>query len=260
MENKGYIEIHIEGRKGQLPLSPDNYDISELRIILAQIDELLFPALERKNRPVISYEINEGSVRHIFRTSLQVIIGFNAIIGQIQSKKAIDFLEYPTAKAFYSLQEAARKQNYSFEISTSELNTNRLTIDPSTEYSLPVDDWVSTEIYFYGEITNMGGKTNPNVHVTVPGLATFRIQTPRETISHYEHNPLYKPLGVRAFGRQNIATGEIDSGSLVFVDFIDYSPDYDDNYLDSLIDKAQNAWADVPDADIWLHELRGATY
>jgi hypothetical protein len=60
MENKGYIEIHIEGKKGQLSLTPDTYDISELRIILNQVEELLFPSTERKNRPIVAYEIKEG--------------------------------------------------------------------------------------------------------------------------------------------------------------------------------------------------------
>jgi hypothetical protein len=260
MENKGFIEIHISGKKGQLQLSPDMYDISELRGLLDYAEQLLFPAMERKSRPIVSYEIKDGSVRHIFTTSLQVIIGFNAVLGQIQSIKNINFLEYSTAKAIYALQETARKQNYSFEISTSIPNTTRLIIDPSTDYSLPDNEWVSGEFYFYGDITNMGGKTNPNVHVSVPGLATFKIQTPRDTLAQYDHNPLYKPLGVRATGRQNIATGEIDSGSLAFVEFIDYSPDYDEKYLDSLINKAQSSWADVPDADAWLRELRGEAY
>lgn len=110
MENKGYIEIHIEGLKGQMPLSPGNYDISELRGLLDRAEQLLFPALERKNRPVVSYEIKDGSVRHIFKTSLQAIIGFNAVLGLVADKRAIDFLEYPTAKAFYALQETARKK------------------------------------------------------------------------------------------------------------------------------------------------------
>ena len=260
MENKGFIEIHITGKKWQLSLTPETYDISELRAILGHAEELLFPALERKNRPIIAYEIKDGSVRHLFKTSLQVVIGFNAVLGQIQEKKAIDFLEYPTAKAFVALQETAKKQNYSFEISTSVDHTNRLSIDPSTDYTLPTDEWVSAELYFYGDITNMGGKTNPNVHVSVPGLASFRIQTPKETLAHYEHNPLYKPLGIRATGRQNMATGEVDACSLKFVEFIEYSQEYDENYINSLIDKAKDSWADVEDADEWLRDLRGADY
>jgi hypothetical protein len=260
MENKGYIEIRITGIKGQLPLSPETYDISELRLLLDRADELLFPAMERKNRPIIAYEVKDGSVRHFFKTSLQVIIGFNAVLGQVQDKKSIEFLEYPTAKAFSEFQEIARKQNYSFEISTSEPKTARLLVDPSTNYTLPENEWVSGEFYFYGDVTNMGGASNPNVHVRVTGLKTFIIKTPREILAHYERNPLYKPLGVRAAGRQNPATGEIDAGSLKFVEFIDYTTDYDEAYLNSLIEKAKTSWADVADADEWLRELRGAAY
>ncbi len=258
MENKGYIEIHVSGKKGPLALTPDTYDISELRFMLDQAEQLLFPAIERKSRPIVAYEVKDGSVRHVFKTSLQVIIGFNAILGQIKGNNAIDFLEYPTAKAFFALQETARKQNYSFEVSTSVPNTNRLIIDPTTQYNLAEDEWVTAEFYFYGDVTNMGGKTNPNVHVSVPGLATFRVQTPKEVLAHYEQNQLYKPLGVRATGRQNAATGEVDIGSLSFLEFIDYAPDYDEKYLDSLINKATGSWEGVVDADAWLHELRGA--
>ena len=72
MENKSHIEIHITGKKGQLSLSPDTYDISELRSLLDRAEQLLFPTIERKNRPIVSYEIQDGSVRHIFKTSILI--------------------------------------------------------------------------------------------------------------------------------------------------------------------------------------------
>ena len=78
MEKIGHIEITITGSKGNIKLSPDNYDIKEIKNILEQAENLLFPS-EKKERPVISYNIEEGSVKHIFKTSLQVIIGFNAV-------------------------------------------------------------------------------------------------------------------------------------------------------------------------------------
>jgi len=260
MENKGFIEIRVSGKVGQLPLTPDTYDISELRVILDQAEQLLFPSVERKSRPLVSYEIKEGSVRHVFKTSLQVIIGFNAVLGQIAEKRSIEFLEFPSAKAFYSLQQTALKGNYSFEITTSLPGSSKLSIDPSTHYTLPADDWVTSEFYFYGDVMNMGGKSNPNVHVNVAGIGLVRIQTPREVLAEYDHNPLYKPLGVRAHGRQNLVTGEIDTGSLKFVEFIDYAPEYNESYLNNLILKASESWSDVNDVDEWLRELRGAAY
>ena len=86
MEKKGHIEIRITGKKGNLDLSPDNFDIKEIMAVLEQVDNLLFPN-DKSNRPVISYAIEEGSVKHHFKTTIQAIIGFNAILGQINTKQ-----------------------------------------------------------------------------------------------------------------------------------------------------------------------------
>ncbi len=259
MENKGYIEIRVMGKKGELPVSPKTYDISEIRTTLDQAEKLLFPH-DRKSRPSINYEISEGSVRHRFWTTLQVIIGFNAVLGQIKEKGTLEFLEYPTAQAISALQDSARNQNYSFDIATSIDRTNHVVIDPTTDYAMPQEQWVEAEFYFYGDVTNMGGKQQPNIHVSAPGLGVHIIRTPKEVLVAYENNPLYKPLGVRATGRQNLATGELDSHSLKFKEFVEYSPDYDEKYLNSLIEKAGETWADVKDPDEWIRELRGGIH
>ena len=82
MHKTAYIEIRISGTKANLNLTPDNYDIREIIAILENTEDLLFPH-EKRDRPTISYKIEEGSVRHILKTSIQYIIGFNAVIGQI---------------------------------------------------------------------------------------------------------------------------------------------------------------------------------
>ena len=71
MEKKGHIEIRIAGKKGNLDVSPDNFDIKEIISVLEQVDNLLFPN-DKANRPVISYGIEEGSVRHLF-THLSIL-------------------------------------------------------------------------------------------------------------------------------------------------------------------------------------------
>ncbi|MGY6561000.1 MAG: hypothetical protein ACXITV_02725, partial [Luteibaculaceae bacterium] len=47
-------------------------------------------------------------------TSIQHIIGFNAIIGQVNQVQNIDFLDLGTAKAFENIQDIAKKRNYAF--------------------------------------------------------------------------------------------------------------------------------------------------
>ena len=134
MEKTGQIEIRVKGRKGNLELSPDQYDIREIMEVLQNAENLLFPGTKR-SRPVISYDIAAGSVRHIFRTTLQAVIGFNAILAQINTEHySVDFLELPTARAFEFFQQLAQKHDYEYEISTSVAESSSVIINRETRF------------------------------------------------------------------------------------------------------------------------------
>ncbi|MEJ0055510.1 MAG: hypothetical protein WDN75_07560 [Bacteroidota bacterium] len=256
MEKTGYIEIKIKGSKGNLELTPDNYDIREIISMLENAENLLFPS-EKKDRPTISYKIEEGSVKHIFKTSIQYIIGFNAILGQINESKNIDFLDRPTAKAIEEFQETAVKKDYIFTISTSTQNSNQVRIDRSTNFFRSEAIWADAEFYFYGRVTNAGGKDKANIHILTDELGTLRIDTPITFLEDYEDNLLYKTFGVRAIGKQHSETGEIDKTNLRFIELVDYETKYDEQYLKSLRAKAKKNWLGAIDGNKWLKNFRG---
>lgn len=256
MENLGFIEIRITGSKGNIELSPDNYDIREIIAILENAENLLYPG-DKKERPIITYNIEEGSVKHILKTSIQFIIGFNAIIGQVNEIHDIDFLELSTAKAFENIQNIAIKKDYSFTIKTSLENTNEVKVDRTTRYVRTEAIWADAEFYFYGKITNAGGKDKANIHILTSELGTIRIQTPISFLEAYEENLLYKTIGIRAVGKQHSATGQIETNTLKFIELVDYHPKYDDLYLKGLRDKAKKSWLERIDPDKWLKEIRG---
>jgi hypothetical protein len=255
MKNIGYIEIRITGFSGNIRLTPETFDIKELTEVIEQAEKMLFPG-DRKERPLISYQIEEGSVKNIFKTSAQIIIGFSAVLGQIQTSQNIDFLELNTAKAIESFQETAIKKDYTFEISTSLPQTPRLQIDKTTFFYRTQDNWVDAEFYFYGRIIDAGGKEKANIHLFSPETGTIRIQTPQEILANAEENILYKTYGIRAKGKQNSVTGEIDKSSLNFIELLDYTTIYNEKYLKSLRDKAKS-WIGNIDADEWLKNIRG---
>ena len=118
MDKIGDIEIRVVGKSGNLELKPDNYDIRNIASILQNVEDLLFPN-NKKDRPIITYDIQEGSVRHIFKTPIQYIIGFSAILGQIQESNSIDFLDLKTARAIENIQQLAQQKNYEFQFTTS---------------------------------------------------------------------------------------------------------------------------------------------
>ena len=256
MEKIGYIEIRISGSKGNLQLNPDNYDIREIISILENAENLLFPS-DKKDRPTISYKIEDGSVRHIIKTSVQFIIGFNAIIGQVNEVQNIDFLELGSARAFENIQDIASKKNYTFTISTSIEKSNEIKIDNSTRFYRSETVWAEAEFYFYGKVTNAGGKDKANIHVLTEDYGSIRIETPISFLEDYDENMLYKTLGVRAIGKQQSETGELDKSSLKFVELIEYNPKYDEAYLSELRNKAKKSWLDKINPDQWLKDIRG---
>lgn len=256
MERKGYIEIKVDGSKGNFKLTPDNYDIRDIISILEQAENLLFP-INKKERPTISYDIEEGSVKHIIKTSLQVIISFNAILSAIeQHNYSIDFLESPTAKAFEFFQETAKKQDVIFEISTSVENSCKISVNKDTEFIRSEDFWADAEFYFYGYIVDAGGKIQPNIHLDTKEHGVLKIEVDRNVLREYESNLLYKRFGIRASGKQNVRTGEIDKSNLKSLEIIDYNPSYQEDYIKGLINKARKSWEGVRDADEWLSQFR----
>ncbi len=256
MENIGFIEIRITGSKGNLELSPDNYDIRELIAMLENVENLLYPN-EKKERPTISYRVEDGSVKHILKTSMQYIIGFNAVIAQVNENRSIDFLAFKTAKAFENIQDVATKKDYTFSIKTSLEQTNEITVDKTTSFYRSDAIWADAEFYFYGKITNAGGKDKPNIHLVTEDLGTIIVQTTQDYLEKYNENMLYKTFGIRAKGKQHSETGEIDKTTLKFIEMAEYQPKYDEQYLNQLIEKASKSWDGIKDKEAWLREVRG---
>ncbi len=101
---------------------------------------------------------------------MQYIIGLNAIIGQINLVQNIDFLDLSTAKAFENIQDIASKRNYVFSIKTSLDTTNEVSIDRTTKFKRTEVIWADAEFYFYGKVTNAGGKDKANIHIFTEDL------------------------------------------------------------------------------------------
>ncbi|WP_309614920.1 hypothetical protein [Flavobacterium sp.] len=255
METKGIFEIRVSGNKGNEPLKPENTDIKEIKVILDNIEDILYP--NQKDRPTISYSIEEGSVKHIFIVGSQALIGLTANLEVVNQQHSIDFLELKTAQAIERIQNISYNKNYSFELKTNVGEKEFFfEINPSTSYKRTLDLWVDAELYFYGEITNTGGKNKSNLHLDTEDFGTVIIEAPKEFFLNEEKNLVYRKYGFRVTAKQNIDSGEFDKSSLKFVEMIPYLPKYNEDYLNKLIERSTSKWKDI-DADDWLRDLRG---
>lgn len=255
MDKQGLIEIHIVGVKGNNQLTPNNFDIKEIRSLLENIEDMLYPN-NKKDRPEITYSIESGSVRNIFKTSMQAVVTFSAVMTLVNQSGSIDGLELPTARAIEKIQEVARKTDYTFEFKTSNDKESILTVSSATNYHRTTDLWVDAELYFYGTLTNAGGKDKSNIHLDTNEIGSIIISADKDFLKNEEKNLLYKEYGVRVLGKQNVETGEIDKMALKLLGLIDYSPKFNEAYISSLISKVGDRFNDV-DVDDWISEIRG---
>lgn len=255
MDKLGEITIHIVGQVGNEPLGPANYDISALKEMLGAVESLLYPN-ERRNRPIISYEMQSGSVKHVFKTNMQKVAEFGAVLAMIMASGNLDGLVPETAKAFEHIQTQARQKGYSISFATSLSEAQELIFTPETSFIRTEQIWADAEFYFYGKLTDAGGKNKANIHLDTKEYGFLLIDVDKEYLGSLEGNPLYKEFGVRVIGKQNVVTGEMDLSSLKLVEMIDYDRKFNDQYLDNLIKKATPKFTGL-NVDSWIQEIRG---
>lgn len=251
------IQLRIAGKNGNEALVPANFDIAQIRFLFDTVESLLYPDVKsKKSRPVIAYEMKGGSVINVFKTSLQSVFAVSAILSAIEADGgAIDRLETNSAKAIEALQAFAVRYDYTIEISTSDQPARRFVIDRTTRYERHENIMVDVESYYYGVLVDAGGKDKANIHLDTKEAGILTIKADRNYLSDIEGNPLYRTYGARVKAKQNALTGDIDKSSLELLELIDYTPKFDESYLDSLIARAAPKWAGI-EADVWLANMR----
>lgn len=258
MNSSGEIIIRIKGHSKNGPLTPDNYDIRELRDLLSIVENLIdsfYPA-DVKRLPV-SYEVKKGSVVNIFRTSKQIAVSVMAVASMIGASNSLEGVEYRTAKAFCDLQKSAVSKGYTYEFFGSEYSESVLNISPESKLSISESVWAEAEVYLYGTLENAGGASKSNVHIRTKEYGLVVVESNRDFLKDQEDNFLYHNFAIRAATRVNVISGEIDFSNMRMLEMTPFNPKYDSDYLDSLISKATRNWTDVEDVNLWLNEIRG---
>lgn len=254
MEEKGYIEIKFEGRVGDHKLSPMDIDISEIKEVINDIENFLYPTrIEKTERPLIAHKLEEGSAKHKFFLPITGVILFNGLIGEIGNRKSTDFLDYKRAEIIEKFQRKAKEKVLEITFSNSLDDNKELRITKNTNFYKAQADWINTEFYLYGEIYQEGGIT-PNLHIVTKEYGKLTVLATKEQLTEGEKK-LYKFYGLKATGKQNVDTKKIDD--LKLVDFIEYNPVFNKSELDILISKAKPNLSTISNVDNWLTEIRG---
>jgi hypothetical protein len=254
VEEKGQIEVRFKGTVNGKKLTPLDVDISEIQEVISDIENFLYPTRNEKNdRPLISYKIEDGSAKHLFILPVTGVIFFNSLIGEVASRKAVDFLDFKRAEILEKFQRKAREKDLEITFSTSASEPKTLVIDRNTNYYNVSPDWIGTEFTLYGEVYQEGG-INPNFHIITKEYGKLTIAATKEQILEGEKR-VYKIYGIKASGKMSVGSGKPFDLKLDY--FIDYNPVFDQSELDLLIEKATPNLSKIGNVDEWLENIRG---
>jgi hypothetical protein len=257
MEERGHIEVKIEGKVGNKPLKPEDIDIAEIKEIISDIESFLYPGrAEKAERPHISYKIVEGSARHFFHLPISAVLLFNGLTGEIASRGTIDFLDFKRAEIIEKFQKKVLEKNYEITLTNSLSEAKSLIINKDTKYFNVAADFIETELILYGKINAEGG-VNPNFHIETKDYGRLTVDATVEQLLEGEKR-LYKFYGIRVSGKQSLLDGK--PYDLKLLNYIEYNPVFNRIELELLIDRATPNLSKITDVDAWLNQLRAGAY
>ena len=230
-EEIGTFKIEIES--GNKNYSPSNFDISDLKNFLINIEYLLFPNKDKKNRATISYEVKEGSVKHIFKTSLVAILSLSS---NLENPNNFKNLEKKQKEAINFFQKWSKNNNKKIDIFNNN-NNKILEITPTTEYKLE-ENYFQTILYVYGKIIELGGKNKSNIHLDTDKYGILIIDTPEKEIKNFSKNMVYEEVGIEIFVQKDLKTKKIRSPK--FIKMLNYNSNFDISDLKNHIDKVSD--------------------
>ena len=118
----------------------------------------------------------------------------------------------------------------------------------------PEDDWYPVERWMLGSIDRAGG-AQPMLWLHASGVPKVRISASAELLSQEKENFLYHERLLHIGAEQNFKTGALRRHRLIA--FTGYNPNVSSEAMAAFVEEGTKAWADVPDTDAWLSELRG---
>lgn len=142
-----------------------------------------------------------------------------------------------------------------FEIASPALSAPVM-VSAATDYrTQAADQWVRVERYVQGEVEEVGGSDRVNAHLRLAGGERLKVDADRSVLRDDKVNRLYKSAMVRISAEYNVTTRQHRNARLI--EFVDYTPSFDEAEFERLTAVGRQAWKDVPNPSAWVDALRG---
>lgn len=247
--DRGPLRIWIDDEVDGKSISPDCVPLNLLKDFSTDVVQFLRGSEENIPEEKLLVKVGSGSfaVTTLHEQSPDVyrdiaLLNASADIGAIDPKRAKIVSKWQQKAA----SNVTRRYFISDGFHTVAVTHNTRFF--SSEQRL----WVKVKRKIVGEVQDLGGAKNVNVHLlTRNGI--IRIDSDYETLARETTNRLYKCVLVSVEAEENVTTGELRNPKLVR--FEDYAPAVNAPGLREMQAEGGKAWAGV-DSVNWVRRLR----
>jgi hypothetical protein len=237
-------------------VTPKRVPLAALREFARDVDDFFKGEDGEVQTQKLDVSILEGSLVIQPHDHLVAPRFFHDIAGLAQSE-IIDLLDKKRREVIDRWQKRARASRGIAYVITSYTLDKPVVINSETDFRLDdADNWVRVERYLNGEIEDLGGSSKSNAHLRLPNGELIRVETSKSTLRDEKVNRLYKPSMIRFRADFNIVTQEYRNA--VLIEFVDYSPKFDEEAFGRLTERGRAAWSDVNDPSEWVESQRGS--
>lgn len=253
------LEFILHGQINGEEITPRTINLSQFNEFNLQVEQFIAGRTGGKLDKV-RVEIKESSYGVSAIMSAALAMAVDGDMNQLADREdSLDSIDTKRAEVVKKWQNKVSSNEGLYVEVRSTLRQSRglppIRISDQTNYRIGEKaSWVAVEKYLFGTVEEMGGTNSSNVHLRIPGSGKL-ILVDSDKGNLKGRGVLYENVMLHVRAKENAKTGELKD--LKLIEFVEYNPQYDEAVLDRFAEVGRTAWAEIPDAEAWLRELRG---
>ena len=271
MAGRSELIFKLRGQRNGLPISPETWDVAELRRFIGEVEDLMRPeattAAERAEEPItLSYEAGSAqlrtrSSRSRHERALYTVQALspartqspdgNTVVGvrleDLHPKqRRVVHNWFQQAQAFGDVYQVLDPQHGDQPL----LTVDRFTTLVEAEEDL----WLSTELYLSGRILSLGGVNKTGLTIEV-GQQHYKVAASEQQLAQQETNLVYHEVVMRVKAERQYKSGALRN--LELGQFVNYAPKFDEASHAKATREVSKAFAGIESLNDWVAQLRG---
>jgi len=251
MAAQGYIDFIVRGKINDVPITPASVELGLLKSFSEDVAAIM-NSIDGLDKGNVIVSIGEGSLKYKTMVALLAVNSLAVDAKTLNQTNDLSSINSVRSKIIEKWEKKT-KTNPTIEFEIRPNGEDGIKITSQKQFKKEESVWIQSEVYLYGVFKDIGGE-KPNIHLTTGKNEKVLISCKEGDIKNQTENRVYHAGGVRVFAKQNLYTGEIKEANLI--EFVNYSPQYDEDELLRLTAKGREAWTDIPDHVEWVRNLR----